>query len=132
MRPCTRLVAHIELENTGHHDDGMRAITVLKHCKFHCLSAVYEQATAEPFLVLDDPIAMAVPANLKKAWPGNHATRGRFRLAHGTVSLSSCGLVIPEIALMRVFPLAALMCLLAHMNSRVSPAHSHKRGIKVD
>src|SRR5262245_42841328 len=76
------LRTHVELENTGNHDHGLRPVPVLEHREFHRFSAVHEQAAAKAALVLDDPVAAAVPADPE----GLRATsRGRFTfIIHGT------------------------------------------------
>src|SRR3977135_571018 len=58
--------AQIELENAGNHNHGLRTIAVLEHCKFQCLRAVHEQAAAKASLILDDPVAVAVPADAEQ------------------------------------------------------------------
>jgi hypothetical protein len=76
------LRTHVELENAGDHDHGLRPVPVLEHREFHRFGAVHEQATAKAALVLDDPVATAVPADPE----GLRATRrGRFTfIVHGT------------------------------------------------
>ena len=55
-----RLVAHVELENSGDHDHGLRAVAILEHRKFQGFGAVDEQTTAKAFLILNDPVAAVV------------------------------------------------------------------------
>src|SRR5262249_57153237 len=78
------LRTHVELENTGNHDHGLRPVPVLEHREFHCFGAVYEQAAAKAALILDDPVAAAVPAAPEQL----RTTRsGRLALlVHGTFS----------------------------------------------
>ena len=60
---CAWLSAHVEFENSGYHDYGLRAVAVLEHGKFHGFGAVDEQATAKAALIPNDPVASAVPAD---------------------------------------------------------------------
>jgi len=62
---CAWLSAHVEFENSGYHDYGLRAVAVLEHGKFHGFGAVDEQATAKAFLIPNDPVAAAVLADRK-------------------------------------------------------------------
>ena len=74
---CAWLSAHVEFENSGYHDHGLRAVAVLEHGKFHRFGAVDEQAAAKAFLIPNDPVASAVPADQEQR--GSGATRrGRF------------------------------------------------------
>src|ERR1700681_408076 len=57
-------------------------------CKYYCLSAVDEQATAEAQLVLDDPIDVAVPADTEEPRQRGRSRRGRFGLNHDASPLS--------------------------------------------
>src|SRR5258705_5643573 len=41
------LAAHVELENAGNHDHGLRPIPVLEHRELHRLGTVHEHATAK-------------------------------------------------------------------------------------
>src|SRR5215510_9061030 len=79
------LRTHVELENAWDHDHGLRPVPVLEHREFHSFGAVNEQATTKAALILDDPVAAAVPADPEQ---GLRATcRGRFTfLVHGTFS----------------------------------------------
>src|SRR6516164_4666837 len=68
------LRTHVELENAGDHDHGLRPVPVLEHREFHRFGAVHEQAAAKTALILDDPVAAA----------------GRFAfLVHGTSPFES-------------------------------------------
>jgi hypothetical protein len=60
---CTWLSAHVEFENSGYHDHGLRAVAVLEHGKFHGFGAIDEQTAAKAFLIPNDPVASAVPAD---------------------------------------------------------------------
>src|SRR5712692_2452496 len=85
---CAGLAAHVELENSRDHDNGLRTVPVLEHCKFHCFSAVDEQAAKKTSLILDDPVAAAVFANQEER--GRPTTRrGRFTFVHDTSPLLS-------------------------------------------
>lgn len=53
---CAWLSAHVEFENSGYHDYGLRAVAVLEHGKFHGFGAVDEQATAKAFLIPNDQL----------------------------------------------------------------------------
>src|SRR5438132_370307 len=77
------LRTHVELENAGDHDHGLWPIPVLEHREFHRLGPVHEHAAAKAALILDDPVAAAVPADPEQ---GLRATcRGRFTfIIHGT------------------------------------------------
>ena len=62
LMSCARSTAHIELENTGNHDHGLRPIAVLKHGKPDRLGAIDEDPAAEAALVPNNPIPPAVLA----------------------------------------------------------------------
>jgi hypothetical protein len=49
---CARLATHIEFENTRNHDNGLRPISVLEHCKPERLGTIDEESAAEATLVL--------------------------------------------------------------------------------
>jgi hypothetical protein len=55
----------------------LRAVAVLEHGKFHGLGAVDEQATAKAFLIPNDPVASAVPADQEQRGTRT-MRRGRF------------------------------------------------------
>lgn len=57
------LRTHVELEDAWDHDHGLRPVPVLEHREFQRFGAVHEQATAKAALILDDPVAAAVPAD---------------------------------------------------------------------
>src|SRR5262245_62173559 len=69
------LAAHVELENAGHHDHGLRPIPVLEHREFHRFGAVHEHSTAQAGLVLDDPVTAAVLAHSEQGF--RTTARGR-------------------------------------------------------
>src|SRR5215469_1978299 len=78
-----RLAAHVELENAGDHDHGLWPIPVLEHREFHRLGTVHEHAAAKTALILDDPVAAAVPADPEQGL--GTSRRGRFTfIIHGT------------------------------------------------
>jgi len=58
-----RSADHIQLENARDHDDRLRAVPVLEHCKLEGFSAIDEKAAAEPLLILHDPMAVTVLAD---------------------------------------------------------------------
>src|SRR5438874_12673486 len=60
---AARLAAHVELENAGHRDHGLRAVTVLEHREFHCFGAAHKQPAAKTVLILDNPLAEPVLAD---------------------------------------------------------------------
>src|SRR5262249_56433653 len=72
---------HVELENAWDHDHGLRPVPVLEHREFHRFGAVHEQATTKAALILDDPVAAAVPADSEQGF--RTAGRGRLTFAHG-------------------------------------------------
>ena len=74
-----QLTTHIEFENTWDHDNGVRTISVLEHCKPERLGTIDEESAAEAALVPDNPVSSAVLANEKKR---RSRTRGRFDLFH--------------------------------------------------
>src|SRR5262245_7856897 len=80
--PIARLAAHVELENAGHHDHGLRPVAVLEHREFHGFGAAHEQAAAKAGLILDDPLAAPVLADPEQR--GCTPRKGRFSLIHGT------------------------------------------------
>jgi hypothetical protein len=75
---------HIEFENAGHHDDRLRFVSILEHCKAKCLSAVDKQPAAEASLVLDHPVPPAVLADEEMQRPRTWHYGGRFNLFHDT------------------------------------------------
>lgn len=82
-----RLAAHVELENAGDHDHGLRPIPVLEHREFHRLGTVHEHAAAKTALILDDPVAAAVSADPEQGLGTRR--RGRFAfIIHGTFPLA--------------------------------------------
>src|SRR6476619_5029510 len=74
-----QLTTHIEFENTGNHDNGLRPISVLEHCKPERLSTIDEESAAEAARVPNNPVSSAVLANEKQRRP---RTRGRLDLFH--------------------------------------------------
>jgi hypothetical protein len=73
------LTTHIEFENTGNHDNGLRPISVLEHCKPERLSTIDEESAAEAARVPNNPFSSAVLANEKER---RSRTRGRPDLFH--------------------------------------------------
>src|SRR4029077_2433184 len=74
-----QLTTYIEFENTGNHDDGLRPISVLEHCKPERLSTIDEESAAEAARVPNNPVPSAVLANEKER---RSRTRGRLDLFH--------------------------------------------------
>ena len=74
-----QLTTHIEFENTGNHDNGLRPISVLEHCKPERLSTIDEESAAEAARVPNNPFSSAVLANEKER---RSRTRGRLDLFH--------------------------------------------------
>src|SRR5262249_20251626 len=72
-----RLGREVEFEHTGHHDHGLRPVTVLEHCEFQRFGAIDEEAAAEASLVASDPMALAVAADEEKRGLSG-SRRGRF------------------------------------------------------
>jgi len=73
------LRTHVELENAGDHDHGLRPVPVFEHREFHRFGAVHKQATAKAALILHDPIAAAIPADPEQL---RTTRRGRFAILH--------------------------------------------------
>jgi hypothetical protein len=63
---CAPFATHIELENAGDHDHGLRPIAVLKHGKPERLGAIEEDSTAAATPVPNHPISPSVPADHKE------------------------------------------------------------------
>jgi hypothetical protein len=77
---CARFTTHIELENAGNHDHGLRPIAVLKRGKPERLGTIDEEPTAEAARVLNNPVPPAVLADQKQR---RSRTRSRCDLSHG-------------------------------------------------
>jgi hypothetical protein len=60
---CARFTTHVEFENTGNHDNGLRPIAVLKHGKPKRLSPIDEESTAYAAMVLNNPDPPAILAD---------------------------------------------------------------------
>ena len=73
------LTTNIEFENTGNHDNGLRPISVLEHCKPERLSTIDEESAAEAARVPNNPVSSTVLANEKQR---RSRTRGRLDLCH--------------------------------------------------
>lgn len=67
MLDCLGLAAHVELKDSGHHDNCLRSISILEHRKFHGFGAIDEQAATKTLLILRDPISPAVSADAKQS-----------------------------------------------------------------
>ena len=80
-----QLTTHIEFENTGNHDNGLRPISVLEHCKPERLSTIDEESAAEAARVPNNPVSSAVLANEKER---RSRTRGRLDLFHAILRAS--------------------------------------------
>jgi hypothetical protein len=63
---CARFATHIELQNTGNHDHGLRLIAVLKHRKPKRLGTIDEDPAAEAARILNNPVPPAVLADQKE------------------------------------------------------------------
>jgi hypothetical protein len=61
-----RRIVDIELQDPRHHDDGLRAVPILEHCKLEGFSPVDEKPAAQPLLILHDPMAVAVPPDTEQ------------------------------------------------------------------
>jgi hypothetical protein len=60
---CARFTTHIELENTGNHNHGLRPIAVLKHGKPERLGSIDEKSAAYAAMVLNNPDPPAILAD---------------------------------------------------------------------
>jgi hypothetical protein len=60
VRRCFRLTVQVKFEAIRHHDDGLWSIAVLEAHEAKRRGAIDEEAPANPFLVLNYPIASAV------------------------------------------------------------------------
>jgi hypothetical protein len=58
-----RLAVHIEFQDAGHHDDGLRPIAVLEHGVLQCFDTIDEQPAAGALFVLDYPVASRIPTD---------------------------------------------------------------------
>jgi len=67
MTNCLGLAAHVELESSRHHDDGLRPVSILEHRKFDRFGAINKQAAAKTLLILSNPISPAVSADAKQS-----------------------------------------------------------------
>ena len=63
---CARFTIHIELQNTGNQDNGLRPIAVLKHGKPERLGTIDEDPAAEAALVPNNPVPPAILADHKE------------------------------------------------------------------
>ena len=79
LRRCARLATHIEFENTWNHDDGVRTISVLEHCKTEGLGTIDEESAPEAALVPNNPVLSTVLANEQER---SSRTRRRFGWFH--------------------------------------------------
>jgi hypothetical protein len=66
MPGLERPAIHIQLENPGHHDDGLRTVSILEHCELQRFGPIDEEAPAQPLLILRYPMAVAVLSDAKK------------------------------------------------------------------
>jgi hypothetical protein len=66
MHGLARPAAQIQLENPRHHDDGLWTVSILEHRELQCFRSTDEQAAAEPFLILHDPMALPVFSDPEK------------------------------------------------------------------
>jgi hypothetical protein len=78
------MAAEVELENSCHHDHGLRPVAVLEHGEFERFGSIDEKTAAQPLLVLDNPMALAIPAHTEHGRPRDGRERGRFTVVHGT------------------------------------------------
>jgi hypothetical protein len=63
MMKHRRLAAQVELENSRHHDDRLRPLSILEHGKFDGFGAINEQTSTKTMLILCDPIPTTVSAD---------------------------------------------------------------------
>jgi hypothetical protein len=140
LRHDTRATAHIELENSGKHDDGLWPMSIFEEGEAERFRAVDEEAATAVLLILNNPIAVAVLANEEEG----RSRRRRlvhdtlpFSMAHRSLlttnapicsrpaatSLGDCAAGTP------VSRPAPRMCSRPHMNARQNDAASHKGAI---
>jgi hypothetical protein len=55
--------AHVQFQDAGHHDYGLRTVPILEHRELQGFGAVDKEATMKPALILDNPVAVAVLAD---------------------------------------------------------------------
>jgi hypothetical protein len=79
-----RPIIYIQLEDSWDNDDGLRTVAILEHGEFEGFSSVDEDPAAEPFLILHDPMAVAVLPDAKQTRMRRGLRRGRFGFIHGT------------------------------------------------
>lgn len=77
------LGGHVQFENAGHHDHGVRGMAILEHGVFQCFGAVDEEAAAAAALILDDPVAVTVTTDQEQGG-FRRIRRGRFTFVHDT------------------------------------------------
>jgi hypothetical protein len=80
----TGLTAHIEFKNSRDHNDRLRPIPILKHCKLESFCAIDEKSTTIALLVLNDPIPPAVFSDQKERNSRTRFGRGRLDMFHDT------------------------------------------------
>jgi hypothetical protein len=99
LRCDTRATAHIELENSWYHDDGLGPVSVFEEGEPERFCAIDEQAATTVLLVLNNPIAVAVLSNKEEG----RSRRGRFLFVHDTFpSMWRCWLLTSSAAVLRV------------------------------
>jgi hypothetical protein len=79
--------SHVELQNAGNHDDGLRPVSILEQRKPEGSRAINKQPAAEATLILNDPIALTVFADQEKRRYRMRLRRARFGLSHGELLL---------------------------------------------
>jgi hypothetical protein len=84
MREHWRLAGHVELENSRHHDNRLRPVSILEHDKFDGFGAINKQTPTKTMLILCDPIPTTVSADAEQPRLRRCPGRGRFRLNHDT------------------------------------------------
>ena len=109
LRCDTRVTAHIELENSRNHDDGLGPMSILKQRKPQRFGAIGEQAATTVLLVLNNPIAATVLADKEEGG----FRRGRFLFVHDTFPFCGAPLAADQ---KRCNP--PRMCPSPHMNAR--------------
>jgi hypothetical protein len=65
----TRFAIHVELKNTRNHNDGVGLIPIFEQREPERFCAVDEQSTTKAMLVLNNPIAAAVPSDKEERSP---------------------------------------------------------------
>jgi hypothetical protein len=86
--PGIDAATEVELEHAWNHEHGLGSPSVFKQRKVQGFGAIDKQTSAQPGLVLDDPRAATVSADVEKVCSGGSIGRGRFSIfAHGKLQM---------------------------------------------